>query len=87
MVESQLEDYENFSLAQAIQPSNQPNNDSAETSEDEMELSYAAVNFVAKSGLLVNSRTCDREETDYSDVQFWVSHWCLFKVALVLCCI
>lgn len=82
-----LEDYENFSLAQAVQLSNQLNDDSAETSEDEMELSYTTVNFVAKSGLLVNSRTCDGEETEYSDVQFWVSHGCLFKVALVPCCI
>lgn len=83
-MESELEVYENFSLAQAVQPSNQLND---ETSEDEMELSYTTVNFVAKSGLLVNSRTCDREETEYSDVLFWVSHGCVFKVALVLCCI
>lgn len=69
-MESELEDYENFSLAQAVQPSNQLNDDSAETSEDEMEFSYAVVNFVAKPGLLVNSRTCDGEETEYSDVQF-----------------
>lgn len=68
-MESELGDYENFSVAQAVQPSNQLNDDSAETSEDETELSYTTVTFV-KSGLLVNSRTCDGEETEYSDVQF-----------------
>ncbi|XP_056900778.1 B-cell receptor CD22 isoform X1 [Takifugu flavidus] len=69
-VGSELEDYENFSVAQAVQPSNQLNDDSAETSEDETELSYTTVNFLPKSGLLVKSRTCDGEETEYSDVQF-----------------
>lgn len=65
-----MEDYENFSVEQAVKPPNPLNDDTAETSEDDMELFYTQVDFVAKPSLPGNSRTFDGEETEYSGVQF-----------------
>lgn len=68
-----LEDYENFSAALALGNPN-PLNGTAESSEDETELCYTRVHFTAKPGCERGSGTCEGEETQYSQVKFWVNH-------------
>lgn len=69
-----LEDYENFSAALAFRTPNRLNDGTAESSEDEMELCYTRVHFTAKPGCEQGSGTCEGEETQYSEVKFWVNH-------------
>lgn len=82
-----LEDYENYSAAQAVQTPNPLNVDAAETSEDEEEICYTRVNIRVTPGCQQSFGTSDGEKTEYSEVQFWVKEERVLKVDLWLCCI
>lgn len=77
-----LEDYENISAALPVQTPNPVYDDMAETSGDEMELFYARVHFTAKPGCQRAFITCNEEETQYSEVQFW---WTWNRIVALLC--